>query len=144
MVDFSKGADGLHKHAVEISRRGGSVEVDNPFPEPRMLYLTYMTAASPRPTTETNTVREYPRTKVTIGEKASLLIDPVHDDLDNDHHLTRTTAVGLVPPGKTVIKLDSLDPDSISRFRLVGLHFLSQGKVPIPFEFELEPDAAHR
>jgi hypothetical protein len=142
LVDFSKGTDGFHKHAVEISRRGGSLDVDNSFPETRMLYLTYMTAASPQE--KKNAVREYPRTKVTVGGKASLLIDPVHDDADNDRHLTRTTAVGLVPPGRTVIKLDSLDPDSTSRFRLVGLHFLTKGKVPIPFEFDLEPDTAHR
>ncbi|CAB9498017.1 expressed unknown protein [Seminavis robusta] len=134
LVDFSKGTDGFHKHAVEISRRGGSVDVNNPFAEPRMLYLTYMTAQG----------REYPRTKVTVGGKASVMIDPVHEDVDTEDHLTRTTAVGLVPPGRTVLQLNSLDADSTSRFRLVGLHFLNKGKVPIPFEFDFEPDTAHR
>ena len=141
LVDFSKGDDGFHKHAVEISRRGGSVDVNNPFPEPKMLYLTYMTAAA----SHGKNVREYPRTKVTVGGKASVLIDPVNNNnMDTDDHLTRTTAVGLVPPGKTALQLDSLDADSTSRFRLVGLHFLNKGKVPIPFEFDLEPDTAHR
>jgi len=139
LVDFSKSNDGFHKHAVEISRRGGTIEVTNPFPGPRMLYLTYMTAASSGGT------REYPRTKVSLGPKASVLIDPVHSlDENGDHHLTRTTAVGLVQPGRTVVKLYSLDAHSTSRFRLVGHHFLAKGKVPIPFEFDLEPDAAHR
>lgn len=141
LVDFSKSNDGYHKHAVEISRRGGSIEVTNPFSEPRMLYLTYMTAT---PSGE-GQPREYPRTKVSLGsKKSSVLIDPVHDNNLGDQHLTRTTAVGLVPPGRTAVKLGSLDADSTSRFRLVGHHFLAQGKVPIPFEFDLEPDAAHR
>lgn len=145
LVDFSKSNDGYHKHAVEISRRGGSIEVTNPFDQPRMLYLTYMTAAA---TSAEGQPREYPRTKVSLGsKKSSVLIDPIHNNKNNhngDQHLTRTTAVGLVPPGRTVVKLDSLDADSTSRFRLVGHHFLAQGKVPIPFEFDLEPDVAHR
>jgi len=143
LVDFSREDDGVHKHAVEISRHGGSLDVTNPFEEPRMLYLTYMTAAIQ----SDSTVREYPRTKISLDGKPTLLIDPVHDRLqsaNNDNHLTRTTAVGLVPPGRTVLRLDSLDATSTSRFRLVGLHFLNKGKVPIPFEFEMEPDAAHR
>lgn len=144
LVDFSKETDGFHKHAVEISRRGGSIELTNPFDEPRMLYLTYMTA-----TRSASGAREYPRTKISLGGKASVLIDPIHNDSQSsddagEHHLTRTTAVGLVQPGRTVVKLDSLDADSTSRFRLVGHHFLAKGKVPIPFEFDLEPDVAHR
>ena len=150
LVDFSRESDG-HKHALEISRKGGSVDVTNPFDEPRMLYLTYMTAAA----SGGGIVREYPRTKISLGGKPTLMIDPIYnhhqpnkkennDHDDQEDHLTRTTAVGLVPPGRTVLRLDSLDATSTSRFRLVGLHFLDQGKVPIPFEFDLEPDAAHR
>ena len=153
LVDFSRESDG-HKHAIEISRKGGSVDVTNPFNEKRMLYLTYMTAVA-----SSGAVREYPRTKISLGGKPSLMIDPIynhqpnhkkenndrHDDGgDQQDHLTRTTAVGLVPPGRSVLRLDSLDETSISRFRIVGLHFLDQGKIPLPFEFDLEPDAAHR
>ena len=141
LVDFSREEDGVHKHAVEISRRGGSVDVTNPFPEPRMLYLTYMTATRD---SHSGVAREYPRTKISLGGKPTLMIDPIHDLQDSDDHLTRTTAVGLVPPGRTVLRLDSLDASSTSRFRLVGLHFLNQGKVPLPFEFDFEPDSAHR
>lgn len=151
LVDFSRETDG-HKHALEISRKGGSVDVTNPFEEPRMLYLTYMTAAA---SDKDNGVREYPRTKISLGGKTTLMIDPIYDQLQHDiqqknyhyddrHHLTRTTAVGMVPPGNTVLRLDSLDAMSTTRFRLVGLHFLDHGKVPIPFEFDLEPDSAHR
>lgn len=143
LVDFSREEDGVHKHAVEISRRGGSVDVTNPFSEPRMLYLTYMTATKTTATKD-NAPREYPRTKISLDGKPTLLIDPIHDLEGSDDHLTRTTAVGLVAPGQTVLRLDSLDASSSSRFRLVGLHFLNQGKVPIPFEFDLEPDSAHR
>ena len=157
LVDFSKDStSGEHKHAVEMSRRGGSMIVTNPFEEPRMLYLTYMTAAATATTTLAN--REYPRTKISIGGKPSVLINPVYDKQEtvnssgaslprlhgDDAHVPRTTAVGLVPPGRTELRLDSLDPTSTSRFRLVGVHFLNKGKVPIPFEFALEPDLAHR
>lgn len=140
LVDFSK-QDDIHRHALEISRRGGSVDVTNPFEEPRMLYLTYMTAAI---STKNRNSREYPRTKISLGGKPSVLIDPVHDVDGSDDHVTRTTAVGMVPPGKTNLQLKSLDANSKSRFRLVGLHFLDSGKMPIPFEYALEPEPAQR
>ena len=147
LVDFSKGDDGVHRHAVEISRRGGSIDVVNASAEPRMLYLTYMTASE---NDDKKGKREYPRTKIGLGGKPTVMIDPIHHLRDsptkeNDgDHLTRTTAVGMVPPGNTVLTLKPVDKDSKGRFRLVGLHFLNKGKVPIPFEFALEPEPAHR
>lgn len=132
-VDFAHEVGG-HKHAMEILRPGGSITVNNPFSTERMLSLTYMTA-----TDEELGQPEYPRVRVRLGGTPSVAIEPFHEGSDQVH-LARTSAVGLIPPGETLVQLDPLQ-DSKNNFRLVGVSILGEeiGDVPIEFALEQEP-----
>jgi hypothetical protein len=133
-VDFAHEA-GSHKHALEILRAGGSVTINNPFPKYRMLSLTYMTASD-----EELGQPEYPRVRVRLGGVPSVAIEPYHEETDQVH-LARTTAVGLIPPGDTLIQLDPLQ-DSKHNFRLVGVSILGEEIGDVPIDFALEQESA--
>jgi hypothetical protein len=133
-VDFAH-ESGSHKHALEILRVGGSIIVNNPFPKERMLSLTYMTASD-----EELGQPEYPRVRIRLGEIPSVAIEPFHEGADQVH-LARTTAVGLIPPGNTLVQLDPLQ-DSKHNFRLVGVSILSEEIGYVPIEFALEQESA--
>jgi hypothetical protein len=133
-VDFAH-ESGNHKHALEILRTGGSVTINNPFPKHRMLSLTYMTASD-----EELGQPEYPRVRVRLGGKPSVAIEPYHEGADQVH-LARTSAVGLIPPGDTLIQLDPLQ-DSRLNFRLVGVSLLGEEIGDVPIEFALEQESA--
>lgn len=196
------------KHALEMSRKGGSIYVHNPFQESRILYLTYMTSFSDNAyyddidsnnsaelggdsnfkkanqlrnrysnnrnsflslmVTKNKKIKVYPRTKVIIDGKSVLILDPVHDGYNkngihnnNDDdtkevattgqqqnhqhhiHLTRTTAVGHIPPGNALLEFKTLnyEPSSEYRFRLVGYSVLKDDIVDgIPFEYDIQPE----
>lgn len=133
-VDFAH-ESGSHKHALEILRTGGSVTINNPFPKERMLSLTYMTASD-----EELGKPEYPRVRVRLGGIPSVAIEPFHEESDQIH-LARTSAVGLIPPGNTLIQLDPLQ-DSKHNFRLVGVSILGEEVGNVPIEFALEQESA--
>jgi hypothetical protein len=126
---------GSHKHALEILRDGGSLTINNPFAKERMLSLTYMTAGD-----EESGKPEYPRVRVRLGGIPSVAIEPYHEGADQLHH-ARTSAVGLIPPGNTLIELDPLE-DSKHNFRLVGVSILSEEIENVPIEFALEQESA--
>jgi hypothetical protein len=128
---------GSHKHALEILRDGGSVTINNPFAKERMLSLTYMTASD-----EELGQPEYPRVRVRLGGIPSVAIEPFHEKADQ-LHLARTSAVGLIPPGDTLIELDPLQ-DSKHNFRLVGVSILGEEIEDVPIEFALEQESALR
>jgi hypothetical protein len=133
-VDFAH-ESGTHKHALEILRVGGSVTINNPFPKERMLSLTYMTASD-----EELGQPEYPRVRVRLGGIPSVAIEPFHEGTDQAH-LARTSAVGLIPPGDTLVQLDPLQ-DSNHNFRLVGVSILGEEIGQVPIEFALEQESA--
>jgi hypothetical protein len=133
-VDFAH-ESGSHKHALEILRAGGSVSINNPFPKYRMLSLTYMTASD-----EELGQPEYPRVRVRLGGIPSVAIEPYHEGSDQVH-LARTSTVGLIPPGDTLIQLDPLQ-DSRHNFRLVGVSILGEEIGDVPIEFALEQESA--
>jgi len=130
-----------HKHALEFRRYGeGTLKVTNPFSEDRLLYLTYMTASDE----EDNKI--YPRTRVRLNGRPSVLVDPFHDGEGGpatQRHLTRTSAVGIIPPGETVVHLDPQE-QSLHHFRLVGASILSdEASKVLPIDFTLEPEPAN-
>ena len=138
-LKFAQSDNGSHKHALEFwSQGGGSLRLTNKFKKDRMLYLTYMTASDEEDS------KIYPSTRVRINNRASVVLEPFHEGVD-DVHLTRTSAVGLIPPGESVIYVDPLESSQLY-FRLVGASLLSEdaieGIVPIDFELEPEPAAA--
>eukprot|EP00934_Nitzschia_sp_Nitz4_P002102 Nitzschia sp. Nitz4//scaffold22_size323478//17917//19497//NITZ4_000493-RA/size323478-processed-gene-0.436-mRNA-1//-1//CDS//3329542893//2102//frame0 len=138
------------KYALEVGRSGGSIVVENPFDEDRMLYLTYMTSQAP----SDHAYREYPRTKVQIlsttkdhesGPKSGIIVDPYHSSSSNSlddkgggigdddvagyiHHLTRTSAVGMIP-ANTAVQVQFLPMESTTLpFRVVGAVFVAKDK----------------
>jgi hypothetical protein len=137
-LQFAQSADGTHKHALEFRPGGGaSFRILNKFKCDRMLYLTYMTASDE----EDNKV--YPRTRVRINSRPSVVLEPYHEGAEGVH-LTRTSAVGMIPPGESVIYMDPLESKSQLYFRLVGSSLLGEAAVRrlVPIDFELEPEPA--
>jgi hypothetical protein len=130
------------KYALEVPTKGGSITVNNPFDQDRMVYLTYMTTTA---TGQSNKI--YPRTKVQINDKNSVVLDPYHSDSDSDsennRHITRTSAIGSIPPGRTKIRLNPVET-AAANFRLVGASLLSTGKAThhIASEYSMSPDPA--
>jgi len=119
------------------------LQVHNPFDEDRMLYLTYLT------TSATSSSRKvYPRTKIQLRHGTSstasgtVVLDPSHDDNSDDHHHTRTSAVGTVPAGQSsTIYFTPLEEYTESSFRVVGASFLAKEKSShrISSDFHLSP-----
>jgi len=145
---------GEHKHALEFRRHDtdGHVIVSNPFPEHRLLHLTYMTAS------DEEDKKVYPRTRIRLNGRPSVVVDPYHVDEDQEsvdrsdaednvtsfdyHHLTRTSVVGMIPPGETTVNLDPLEKSQL-HFRLVGASILSrEASGVLPIDFTLEPEPA--
>lgn len=130
--------DSNHKHALEFRRNEmGHLTVSNPFPEARFLYLTYMTS------NDEEDARVYPRTRVRLNGKPSVILDPYHDEI-GEHHLTRTSVVGMIEAlSETVVNLDPLDESSQLHFRLVGASILAEEAIGVlPIDFTLEPEPA--
>lgn len=134
------------KYSLEVSRKGGSIVLENSFDEDRMLYLTYMTASVAQ-----NAVKTYPQVQVQLFQEGhalkkgkGVIVDPHYDD-DDHRHATRTTAIGHIPAHSLVeIRLRTLQ-DSSSPFRLVGASLFSKEKAQwqIATEFDLEPERVY-
>ena len=100
-------------------RDGDSIEVENPFSEDRVLYITYMTSS------DELFEHVYPKTKVTIVEtSSSIVIDPYHENPDFQE-ISRTTGVGMISPGKSTIQFLPLH-SSRKSFQLLGISFLAK------------------
>lgn len=135
------------KYALELSSSSedvGTITITNPFPEPRMVYLTYMTTSD---FAFSNKV--YPSTKVQVSEKNSVVLDPRHEDKSILHQIPRTTAIGLIPGNHaaTTIRLETLE-GTVSPFRIVGVSLLFEtgkemGGHKIPSEFSLIIEPTH-
>jgi len=135
-----------HKHALEVDDvTGSTLTLQNPFAEPRMLYLTYLTTYAPLEeeeeedweSTSRDDPPEFSKLRVRINNKPAVLIEALHHQTkvkdeellqqqqqeeqaqggsttaNNKKNkeakrpeLARTTAVGMIPPGQSVIRLD--------------------------------------
>jgi hypothetical protein len=135
---FSKTLD---KYAWQVPKdKGGSLTLHNPFQEPRMVYLTYMTTSP-----ASQPYKVYPKTTVQINGKPTVSLNPYHEDHSEHGHVTRTTAIGMVEPGTTsTIHLSSLET-TLTAFRVVGVSIFPEEKQQfrIPTEFALSPDPAN-
>jgi hypothetical protein len=137
MRQFSKTHN---KYALEVPQGGnggGSFTIDNPFGQDRMVYLTYMTTSA-----SSNSNKVYPRTKISLSGKPSVLVDPYHESRHLTH-LTRTSAIGFVAPGTTSIHFESIE-QTLLQFRVVGVSFFAteKNKHKIATEYAFGPDPA--
>ena len=142
-----------------------SLTITNPFQDQRIIYLTYMATDG---VGISNKI--YPRTKVQIAvnnddehdeqhTSSSIVLDPyVADenghhrkhvvpsiDTDQRQHMTRTSAIGMIPPGGGPTKM-TFNPmeNTVSNFRLVGISLLPTSyktsyKIPIEYDLCREP-----
>lgn len=129
------------KFALEVPVTGGSLTITNPLPEPRMVYMTYITTSA-----SSHPHKIYPKTQVHVGadKQQSVILDPYHDDNREMRHVTRTTAIGKVPPGTSVIRIAPME-QTLAPFRIVGVSILaSEEKAThaIATEFQLSPEPA--
>ena len=116
-----------HKHALEVpssSDDGGSsssMTIPNPFGEERLVYLTYMTTSA---LSSSNKV--YPRTRIEVNGKNSVVLDPYHNDNQERGHVTRTTAIGKLPAVSTsnTIAFFPVEEHTLAPFRIVGVSLL--------------------
>ncbi|KAL3912885.1 MAG: hypothetical protein SGARI_000929 [Bacillariaceae sp.] len=125
-----------NRYALEVAApSGGSLQVENPFAEDRMVYLTYMTTSA-----NASSKKVYPRTKLRLDGGDAIVLDPSHDDNRDTSHRTRTSAVGMVRAGATAqLEFTPLEEYTLNKFRIVGLSFLAKEKVThqIPSEFAM-------
>lgn len=132
-----------HKHALEFSRPKPSsyfaitssnknyVVVNNPFRTPRLLSLSYLTDSDGM---------SYPKTLIVLNDVPSVQIQPIHElsdtspirinnnnNLDGqlDQHVAKTSSVGYIPPGKSMLRFIPLQ-NTILPFRLVGVSILAE------------------
>jgi hypothetical protein len=150
------------KYALEVptTGNGGSLTISNPFDDERTVYLTYMTtlsAMSNGPSNNNNNNNNnnnkayYPRTQVLLNGIPSVVLDPNHDhdhDHPNEHHVTRTTAIGFVPAHShdNIIALTSFGTEkALASFRIVGVSLFpteEKRRHKIATEYALSPDTA--
>jgi hypothetical protein len=156
-------------NALEV-RTSGILRVHNPFDTEKMIYLTYLTtsetAASNKvyPKTRVRMVAEdhsdntpyqeiAPRSPKPLKQQArspttSVILDPAHGDQGGtsyQHHRTRTSAVGLLPPRQTgILEFSPLEEYTIHSFRIVGVSILyndegsaAESGSPIAFEYDM-------
>lgn len=135
-IEFDRAGDD-HRHAVEVSSAGSSFDIDNPFHEDRMLYLTYMTSAVD---TNEDMIPPYPDIRVSINGKSTVMVEPYHVGSEQVEY-ARTSAIGKVPPGTSTVDLHPARPGQ-RNFRLVGASFLPSDVVrdlpTLEFHLELE------
>ena len=94
------------KYALEVDPSGGSLILENPFPEPATLYFSYMATGEPR---------QYPMAKV-ILETDSTIVDPV---CEGPVHTAVTTKIGILQPGSNAVQMQALETTDLP-FRLVA------------------------
>lgn len=124
-----------------------NLQIENPFNEDRMVYLTYLTTSA-----TASSRKVYPRTKVQLRHEADQLtatatsgivvLDPSHDDNSDPHHHTRTSAIGIIPAGQSsTIYFTPLEQNTECGFRIVGTSFLAKEKLThrISSDFHLSP-----
>ena len=115
----------LQHRPLEVSNeKVTTISMENPFDQPRMVYLTYAT----HPWSHYNR-KLYPKVKVQLQEKPSVVLDPYHSSsLDNHygrHAMIRTSAIGKLPPGRSSkITVSVLEEYTIAPFRIVGISIL--------------------
>jgi len=136
-IEFDHAGDD-HRHALEVSSAGSSFDIENPFNEDRMLYLTYMTSAMDN---DDEMRSPYPDIRVSLNGKSTVMVEPYHVGSKYVEY-ARTSAVGKVPPGTSTV---NLLPAGRGRrnFRLVGASFLPSDVVrELPtLEFDLESES---
>mmetsp|Transcript_21749 Transcript_21749/g.31228 ORF Transcript_21749/g.31228 Transcript_21749/m.31228 type:complete len:434 (+) Transcript_21749:18-1319(+) len=114
----------LGKFALEVTDdAGGWFEVDNPFSDNRMLYLSYLATDE----------GVYPKTNITISG-VSLTLNPVTTLDKKKANLIHTVPVIELPHGVSTINIIPLEKTS-EFFRLVGLTFTNGIAVPLEYGF---------
>jgi CheY-like chemotaxis protein len=130
-VKMKKFADKFgDKYALEFPREGGTITVTNPFDFPRMLHLTYMTTGL--------ALDLYPQIQIYLGKVPSVILDATNKKVDRFTHVPRTVAVGLIDPGKTVVRVVPMN-QSRALFRLAGASIFGNSDVPFEYTLELQP-----
>jgi hypothetical protein len=130
-----------HKHALEFSRikpssyfdisssNNNFIVVNNPFTTPRLLSLSYLTDSDGM---------SYPKTLIVLNDVPSVQVQPIHEfSITNptnakDHeywqqslHLAKTSYVGYIPPGKSIVRFVPLQNTELP-FRVVGVSILAE------------------
>lgn len=101
------------KYALEFHKDETAVQIENPFDGPRKIYLSYM-ASYPN--------KLYPKVSVYIAgrpKETITHIDPIAK-YDFPVHVQDTKLIGVIQPGKNVLKFKTLEKDAEEPFRLVG------------------------
>jgi len=159
-------------YALEVRASiGGTLKVRNPFDTSRMVYLTYLTTseiASNKvyPKTKVQMVVEDPKApqhrlpspqtgqiRAEVFENpaaTSVILDPSHLNISvspmyhQQQHMTRTSAVGILPPFQTgILKFTTLEEYTIHPFRITGVSILAKRDTIsdsghfVPFEFAM-------
>lgn len=130
---------GAGKYAVEFRRLcDDTIRVDNPFGTARMLFLSYLTSYE---------LDMYPEVRVKLNGMPTVVIKPIHTVSEqSERHLTRTTAVGVLPAGQS--SLIQIDPQEHSRypFRLVGTNIVAEEMLERNYslDFTLEMESLPR
>lgn len=108
--------------ALEINSEG-TINVTNPFQDPRHLYLSFMSI---------DQAGVFP--KVELVTLDNMILDPVTTLSTGGIMVPRTIPVGLLPPGLTQIQVKPLEVAKFP-FRLVGASFTDEEVVPDEFKF---------
>ena len=130
---------------------GGGLTISNPFPDERMVFLSYMTSVSEDSSAnsgdDSSKPRVYPRTQVILNGKPTVILDPYHDNNDENQHMTRTTAIGYIPAktSSNIVEFTSLQSEATESFRIVGVSLFPNERRnhKIATEFALSPEPAH-
>eukprot|EP00549_Striatella_unipunctata_P026044 CAMPEP_0118710582 /NCGR_PEP_ID=MMETSP0800-20121206/23479_1 /TAXON_ID=210618 ORGANISM="Striatella unipunctata, Strain CCMP2910" /NCGR_SAMPLE_ID=MMETSP0800 /ASSEMBLY_ACC=CAM_ASM_000638 /LENGTH=403 /DNA_ID=CAMNT_0006614815 /DNA_START=319 /DNA_END=1530 /DNA_ORIENTATION=+ len=119
------------KHSLEIYYGvPGTVRVVNPFDEPRDLHLTYM-SIGPAPSEYPVTTVEFPRTP----GLEQLELDPTcYVKYGKPVHVTKTTPVGVIPPGETFVHFQVREQKTLP-FRLTGISITGNEFQPKDYAF---------
>ena len=133
----------LHKHALEFASTG-TLKIYNPFSTERIIYLTYLTDDD----------NSYPRTRISINNVPSVIIEPFGSNtmiietrprkrqiLEEEEPsnttsqpkppIPRTSAVGYIPAkSEATIGIEIVQSHTPLPFRLIGASFLATEIIP--------------
>jgi len=114
------------KYALELDRIK-TVAIENTFPKPRKLFITYMA---------THPDRIYPKIKMCSREDC-VVVDPIAADHSYPVHVQETKYVGMVKPGRNMFVLKPLE-ETKENFRMVGFAITNDEFKPSSMFFKPE------
>ena len=106
---------GNGKYALEITASNQWIRLHNPLGQPADIFIRYMGEGPPP--------GRYSKMRILLGadDKVGVIVDPTVYDFDHTVHVNRVNKIGTIPPGYTMMRFTTLEPEKVAPFRITGI-----------------------